>query len=119
MAGADHIGYSIKKKFRGRNCGTKGLALTLDPARKIVPVGEIYLRVLITNMPSFKVFMHNGAYIAGEDDDHYVPRVKKQVEDGLCNSQFTRTAEYARTDFWTTAAGNGMMDSHQRRVAIT
>ena len=75
--GAGHIGYGIKKEFRGKGYGTKGLALTLDLARKIVPEDEIYLRVLKTNVPSFKVIMHNGAYIAGEDDDHYLLRVKK------------------------------------------
>jgi len=35
--GAGHIGYSIKKEFRGRGYGTKGLSLTLDLAREIVP----------------------------------------------------------------------------------
>ena len=75
--GAGHIGYGIKMEFRGKGYGTKGLALTLDLARKIVPEDEIYLRVLKTNVPSFKVIMHNGAYIAGEDEDHYLLRVKK------------------------------------------
>ena len=35
--GAGHIGYSIQKDFRGRGYGTKGLALTLEIAKKIVP----------------------------------------------------------------------------------
>ena len=76
-AGAGHIGYSIKKEFRGRGYGTKGLALTLDVARKIVPEGEIYLRVLKTNIPSFNAICSNGGYIAGEDNTHYLMRVKK------------------------------------------
>ena len=75
--GAGHIGYGIKKEFRGKGYGTKGLALTLDLARKIVPEDEIYLRVLKTNVPSLRAIMHNGAYIVGEDDDHYLLRVKK------------------------------------------
>lgn len=75
--GAGHIGYGIKKEFRGKGYGTKGLALTLDLARKIVPEDEIYLRVLKTNVPSLRAIMHNGAYIAGEDDDHYLLRVNK------------------------------------------
>lgn len=75
--GAGHIGYSIHKYFRGRGYGTKGLALTLGVARKIVPENEIYLRVLKTNIPSFKVMCNNGAYIAGEDDAHYLMRIKK------------------------------------------
>ena len=75
--GAGHIGYFIKKEFRGRGYGTKGMALTLDVARKIVPEDEIYLRVLKTNIPSFKAICNNGGYIAGEDDTHYLLRVKK------------------------------------------
>ena len=75
--GAGHIGYSIQKNFRGRGYGTKGLALTLDLARKIVPEEEIYLRVLKDNIPSFRVIRGNGGYIAGEDDTHFLMRVKK------------------------------------------
>ena len=76
-AGAGHIGYSIKREFRGRGYGTKGLALTLEVARKIVPEDEMYLRVLKSNIPSFKVICHNGAYIAQEDETHYLLRIKK------------------------------------------
>ena len=76
-AGAGHIGYSIQKEFRGKGYGTQGLALTLDIARTIVPEEEIYLRVLKSNIPSFRVMLHNGAYIAGEDDTHYLMRIRK------------------------------------------
>lgn len=75
--GAGHIGYSIKKEFRGRGYGTRGMALTLDVARKIVPEEEIYLRVLKTNIASFKAITRNGAYVVGEDEDHYLLRIKK------------------------------------------
>ena len=75
--GAGHIGYSIKKEFRGRGYGSKGLALALELAREIVPEAEIYLRVLKSNIPSFKAISSNGAYIAGEDETHYLMRVKK------------------------------------------
>lgn len=75
--GAGHIGYSIKKEFRGKGYGSKGLALALDLAREIVPEDEIYLRVLKSNIPSFKGISNNGAYIAGEDETHYFMRVKK------------------------------------------
>lgn len=75
--GAGHIGYSIKKEFRGKGYGTKGLALTLDLARRIIPEEEIYLRVLKSNIPSCKVMRRNGAYITGEDDTHYLMRIKK------------------------------------------
>ncbi len=75
--GAGHIGYSIKKEYRNRGYGTKGLALVLELARKIVPEDEIYLRVLKSNVPSFKAISKNGAYVADEDDDHYLMRVRK------------------------------------------
>lgn len=75
--GAGHIGYSIKKEFRGKGYGTKGLELALELARKIIPEDEIYLRVLKNNIPSFKAISSNGAYIADEDETHYFMRVKK------------------------------------------
>ena len=40
-------------------------------------IGYSILRVLKTNVPSFRVIMNNGAYLAGEDNDHYLMRVKK------------------------------------------
>jgi len=76
-AGAGHIGYSIRKSYRGKGYGTKGLALTLEIARKFVPEEEIYLRVLKSNIPSFRVICKNGGYVAAEDDDHYLLRIKK------------------------------------------
>lgn len=75
--GAGHIGYSIKKEYRGRGYGTKGMALTLELAKEIVPEEEIYLRVLKSNIPSFKVITKNGAYVAGEDETHFLLRVRK------------------------------------------
>ena len=70
--GAGHIGYSIKKEYRGKGYGTKGLAMVLDIAREIVPVDEIYLRVLKCKIRSFKAINSNGAYIADEDETHYL-----------------------------------------------
>lgn len=75
--GAGHIGYSIKKEYRGRGYGTKGMALTLELAKEIVPEEEIYLRVLKSNTPSFKVITKNGAYVVGEDETHFLLRVRK------------------------------------------
>lgn len=75
--GAGHIGYSIKREFRGKGYGSKGLTLVLDLAREIVPEDEIYLRVLKSNIPSFKAISNNGAYIADEDETHYFMRIKK------------------------------------------
>lgn len=75
--GGGHIGYSIKKELRGSGYGTKGLALTLVLARKIVPEEELYLRVQKNNLPSFNVICKNGGYIAAEDETHYFMRIKK------------------------------------------
>ncbi len=67
----------MRKEHRGKGYGTKGLALTLEVARKIVPEDEIFLRVLKSNIPSFEVICRNGGYIAGEDETHYLLRIKK------------------------------------------
>lgn len=75
--GAGHIGYSIKKEFRGKGYGTKGLTLALNIAREIVPEKEIYLRVQKNNRPSFQAIRRNGAYIAGKDETHYFLRIAK------------------------------------------
>lgn len=75
--GAGHIGYSIKKEYRGRGYGTKGLELTLEIARTIVPEDEIYLRLLKSNKASLRVMEKNGARCVGEDEEHYFMRVSK------------------------------------------
>ena len=51
--------------------------MVLDIAREIVPEDEIYIRVLKNNIPSLKAIRNNGAYIADEDETHYLMRVKK------------------------------------------
>ena len=75
--GGGHIGYSIKKEFRGKGYGTKGLALTLEIAKNIIPEDEIYLRVMKSNIASIKAIQKNGAYIAEENDTHYFMRIIK------------------------------------------
>ncbi|SEA25042.1 Predicted acetyltransferase [Lachnospiraceae bacterium NK3A20] len=75
--GAGHIGYSISKEHRGKGCGTEGLRLTLQIAREIVPEEEIYLRVNKDNIASQKVMIHNGAFRAGADEDHFFMRIGK------------------------------------------
>ena len=75
--GAGHIGYSIRKDFRGKGYGTEGLRLTLQIAKQIVPEEEIYLRVNKDNIVSQKVMLKNGAYLAGEDEAHYFMRIPK------------------------------------------
>ncbi|MBQ7920706.1 MAG: GNAT family N-acetyltransferase [Lachnospiraceae bacterium] len=75
--GAGHIGYFIKKEFRGKGYGTEGLRLTLQIARNIVPEDEIYLRVNKDNPASLHVMLNNGGYIESENEDKYYVRIKK------------------------------------------
>jgi hypothetical protein len=42
-----------------------------------LPEDEIYLRVLKNNVASFKVMTSNGGYVADEDQEHYLLRIKK------------------------------------------
>lgn len=75
--GAGHIGYFIKKEFRGKGYGTEGLRQTLQTAKNIIPEDEIFLRVNQDNPASLKVMIHNGAYIEHEDEFKYYLRIKK------------------------------------------
>ena len=75
--GAGHIGYSIRKEFRGQGYATKGLELTLGIARTIVPENEIYLRLLKSNKASLRVMEKNGARCVGEDEEHLFMRIHK------------------------------------------
>lgn len=76
-SGAGHIGYSIKKEFRGKGYASAGLGFTAAIAKTIIPEDEIYLRVNKDNIASQKVMLNNGAYKAGEDDEHYFMRIPK------------------------------------------
>ena len=75
--GAGHIGYFIKKEFRGKGYGKEGLCLALQIARTIIPEDEIYLRVNKNNPASLRVMLHNGGYIEHEDEQKYYVRIKK------------------------------------------
>lgn len=75
--GGGHIGYFIKKEFRGRGYGTEGLKQTLQIARTIIPEDEIFLRVNKDNPASLKVMLRNGGRIEHEDELKYYVRIKK------------------------------------------
>ena len=75
--GGGHIGYFIKKEFRGKGYATEGLRLTLEEARKIIPEDEIYLRVNLDNPASLRVMQKNGGRVVGEDSEHYFVRISK------------------------------------------
>ncbi len=75
--GAGHIGYSIRREHRGKGYGAAGLRLVLEIANELVAEDEIYLRVQKDNPASLKVMLKNGAYKAGEDEEHYLMRIPK------------------------------------------
>lgn len=79
--GAGHIGYFVKKEYRGKGYGTEGLRLTLDVARDIVPEDEFYLRVNKDNPASLSVMQKNGGKIVGEDEGHFFVRITNPGKD--------------------------------------
>ena len=77
IEGGGHIGYFIRKDLRNRGYGKKGLALTLEKARKIIPENEIYLRVQKDNPASLHVMLASGGYVHHEDTHHLYVRITK------------------------------------------
>lgn len=75
--GAGHIGYGIKKEYRGKGYAKEGLRLTLEKARKVVKEDEIYMSVHKNNPASLRVQLKNGAYIHHEDEEEFYTRIKK------------------------------------------
>ena len=75
--GAGHIGYGIRKEYRGKGYASAGLALVLEEARKIVPEDEICFSVNKDNPASLKVQLKNGARIDHEDEKEYYTRIPK------------------------------------------
>ncbi len=75
--GAGHIGYFIKKEYRGKGYATEGLRMLLEIAADIVPEDEIYLRVDRTNPASLRVTKKNGSHIISVDEKKYYVRIKK------------------------------------------
>ena len=75
--GAGHIGYGIRKEYRGRGYATAALALALKEAWKVVPEEEIYLSVHKDNPASLKVQLRNGARVDHEDDVEYYTRIPR------------------------------------------
>jgi predicted acetyltransferase len=74
--GAGHIGYGIKKELRNMGFATKGLAMAIEEAKKIIPEDDIYLRLRKTNTASLRVMLKNGAYIAHENEKEIFTRIK-------------------------------------------
>lgn len=77
--GAGHIGYGIGKDFRGKGYATKGLALIIEKAWRIIPEDEIYMSVHKDNPASLKAQTNNGAYIHHEDEKEYYTRILRKT----------------------------------------
>ena len=81
--GSGHIGYGIKKEYRGKGYANEGLRLTIEKAWDIIPEDEIYMSVHKDNPVSLKTQLKNGAYIHHEDDKEYFTRVKRPDSDDM------------------------------------
>lgn len=73
--GAGHIGYFIGREYRGRGYATKGLKLTLELARDMVPEDEFFLRLYKYNTASLRVMEKNGGKVVKEDDEYFYVRI--------------------------------------------
>lgn len=74
--GAGHIGYGIRKEFRGRGYASAGLKLAIEKAWSMIKEDEIYMSVNKNNPASLQVQLKNGAVIHHEDEEEYYTRVK-------------------------------------------
>ena len=75
--GAGHIGYGIRKEFRGRGYASAGLRLTIEKAWNMISEDEIYMSVHKDNPASLRVQIKNGAYIHHEDEREFYTRIKR------------------------------------------
>ena len=75
--GAGHIGYGIRKDFRGKGYASLGLKLTIEKAWQMIREDEIYMSIHKDNPASLKVQMKNGAYIHHEDEQEIYTRIKR------------------------------------------
>ena len=76
-SGAGHIGYSIRKGFRGRGYASEGLRLAVEKAWEVIEEDEIYLSVHRDNPASLAVQQKNGAYIHHADEGSYYTRIPR------------------------------------------
>lgn len=73
--GSGHIGYGIRRGYRGRGLAKAGLALLLQIAAPLLDEDEVYLSVNKTNPASLHMMLVNGAYIHHEDEEKYFTRI--------------------------------------------
>ena len=73
--GPGHLGYGIRKEYRGKGLAIQGLALAIKKARNIIPETELYLACHKDNPASLKVMQNNGGYLDHEDEKEYYVRI--------------------------------------------
>ena len=72
--GAGHIGYGIRKEYRGRGYASEGLRLVLEKCKER-GIREVCLSCHKDNPASLKVQIKNGATVHHEDDKEYYTRI--------------------------------------------
>jgi predicted acetyltransferase len=75
--GAGHIGYGIRKEFRGKGYASAGLKRTIEKAWTMIKEDEIYMSVHKDNPASLRVQIKNGAYIHHEDEKEFYTRISR------------------------------------------
>lgn len=78
--GGGHIGYGIRKEWRGKGYASEGLRLTAEKAWGIIREDEIYMSVHKDNPASLRVQLKNGAYIHHEDKKEFYTRIKRSAD---------------------------------------
>lgn len=70
-----HIGYTIRKEYRGRGYAAEGLRLMILEAKKTVPEPELLIGALKSNKGSLAVQKKNGAIPVRETEDYLLSRI--------------------------------------------
>ncbi|MBR2578189.1 MAG: GNAT family N-acetyltransferase [Erysipelotrichaceae bacterium] len=72
--GAGHIGYGIRREYRGKGYAAEGLRLCLEKCKE-KGIREVYLSCNKDNIASYKTQLKNGAVLHHEDDKEYYTRI--------------------------------------------
>lgn len=73
--GPGHLGYGIRKEYRGHGLASQGLTLAIEKAKSIIPESELYLACHKDNPASLRVMQKNGGYLDHEDEKEYYVRI--------------------------------------------
>ena len=79
--GPGHVGYGILPEYRGKGYAKKGLFLAIEKCKELIKEDEIFLSVNKDNPASLIVQLKCGAFIAGENQEEYLTRIKLKDHD--------------------------------------